>query len=202
MSGQQLKWAGMWCKPIGKVRDMADQMKSHMLAAVVLAKGERWQLQEVPVLELLPTQVLVKVCASGISYVDVEQTQGELPGHFLRILGHEVAGDVVAVGDAVTTRTVGDRDGIPYPQAGCGQCEWCLQGRPIMCRNSLEFLRGFLDVAAERLFMAGMHVWNFADFKIGQGTIGAAGMNFKGVFTRDRRPKMAAHFLHVRWVEN
>jgi beta-glucuronidase len=49
-------------------------------------------------------------------------------------------------------------------------------------------------------FMAGMHVWNFADFKTGQGTMRAAAMNFKGVFTRDRRPKMAAHFLRSRWA--
>ena len=41
--------------------------------------------------------------------------------------------------------------------------------------------------------MAGMHVWNFADFKTGQGTMRAAAMNFKGAFTRDGRPKMAAH---------
>lgn len=65
----------------------------------------------------------------------------------------------------------------------------------------LEFLRGFLEVAARRPFMAGMHVWNFADFKTGQGTMRAAAMNFKGVFTRDRRPKMAAHFLRERWAE-
>jgi beta-glucuronidase len=65
----------------------------------------------------------------------------------------------------------------------------------------LEFLRGFLDVAAERPFMFGMHVWNFADFKTGQGTMRAAAMNHKGVFTRDRRPKMAAHFLRSRWAE-
>jgi beta-glucuronidase len=64
----------------------------------------------------------------------------------------------------------------------------------------LEFLRRYLDVAAQRPFMAGMHVWNFADFKTGQGTSRAAGMNFKGVFTRDRRPKMAAHFLRSRWA--
>jgi beta-glucuronidase len=42
-------------------------------------------------------------------------------------------------------------------------------------------------------------VWAFADFKTGQGIIRTAGMNFKGVFTRDRRPKMAAHFLRSRW---
>ena len=63
----------------------------------------------------------------------------------------------------------------------------------------LEFLRGFLDVAAQRPFMFGMHVWNFADFKTGQGTMRAEAMNHKGVFTRDRRPKMAAHFLRTRW---
>ncbi len=64
----------------------------------------------------------------------------------------------------------------------------------------VEFIRGYLDVAAERPFMAGMHVWNFADFKTGQGTSRAGGMNFKGVFTRDRRPKAAAHFLRSRWA--
>ena len=65
----------------------------------------------------------------------------------------------------------------------------------------VEFIRRYLDVAAERPFMAGMHVWNFADFKTGQGTFRVQAMNLKGVFTRDRRPKMAAHFLRERWHE-
>ena len=64
----------------------------------------------------------------------------------------------------------------------------------------VEFLRRYLDVAAERPFMAGMHVWAFADFKTGQSVSRATAMNFKGVFTRDRRPKMAAHFLRSRWA--
>jgi beta-glucuronidase len=59
----------------------------------------------------------------------------------------------------------------------------------------VELPRGFLGVPALRPFMAGMRVWNFADFKTGKATGRAAGMNFKDVFTRDRRPKMAAHFL-------
>ncbi|MBN2394348.1 MAG: beta-glucuronidase [Anaerolineae bacterium] len=63
-----------------------------------------------------------------------------------------------------------------------------------------EFLRAYLDVAAERPFVAGLHVWNFADFKTGQGTRRAMGLNMKGVFTRDRRPKMAAHLLRERWT--
>jgi beta-glucuronidase len=66
----------------------------------------------------------------------------------------------------------------------------------------VEFLRRYLDVAVQRPFMAGMHVWAFSDFKTGQATMRTAGMNFKGVFTRDRRPKMAAHFLRSRWAQS
>ena len=64
----------------------------------------------------------------------------------------------------------------------------------------VELLRRYLDVAGSRSFVAGVHVWNFADFKTGQGIIRMSGLNHKGVFTRDRRPKMAAHFLRSRWV--
>jgi beta-glucuronidase len=62
-----------------------------------------------------------------------------------------------------------------------------------------EFLKAYLDVADTKDFVAGMHVWAFADFKTGQGTIRFGGINYKGVFTRDRKPKAAAHFLRSRW---
>jgi beta-glucuronidase len=65
----------------------------------------------------------------------------------------------------------------------------------------VELLRRYLDVAGSRPFVAGVHVWNFADFKTGQGIIRTSGLNLKGVFTRDRRPKMAAHFLRSRWAQ-
>ncbi len=64
-----------------------------------------------------------------------------------------------------------------------------------------NFIRAYLDVADTKDFVAGMHVWAFADFKTSQGVIRFGGMNFKGVFTRDRKPKMAAHFLRSRWVK-
>jgi beta-glucuronidase len=63
----------------------------------------------------------------------------------------------------------------------------------------LEQLRRLLDYADARSFIAGIHLWNFADFKTGQSIIRARGMNHKGLFTRDRQPKMAAHFLRTRW---
>lgn len=46
----------------------------------------------------------------------------------------------------------------------------------------------------------GEQVWNFADFQTSQGIIRVQG-NKKGVFTRERKPKMAAHALRERWLE-
>lgn len=64
----------------------------------------------------------------------------------------------------------------------------------------LNFIKAYLEVADSKDFVAGMHVWAFADFKTGQGVIRFGGMNYKGVFTRDRKPKMAAHYLRKRWA--
>lgn len=50
-------------------------------------------------------------------------------------------------------------------------------------------------------FVIGEHVWNFADFATKQGVIRVGG-NKKGVFTRNRQPKAAAHLLKNRWESN
>jgi len=47
-------------------------------------------------------------------------------------------------------------------------------------------------------FIVGEHVWNFADFATAEG-LKRIGGNCKGIFTRQRQPKMAAHFLRKRW---
>ncbi len=52
----------------------------------------------------------------------------------------------------------------------------------------------------KRRFFIGEHVWNFADFATIQGCMRADG-NKKGLLTRDRRPKMAAHYFRKRWKE-
>ena len=51
----------------------------------------------------------------------------------------------------------------------------------------------------KRPFMIGEHPWNFADFNTIQGPMRADG-NRKGLLTRDRRPKMAAHYFRDRWL--
>lgn len=64
-----------------------------------------------------------------------------------------------------------------------------------------EFIRGYLEVASRKDYIAGMQVWNFADFAAVQSIMRVGGLNMKGVFTRGRTPKMAAHVLREFWVK-
>ncbi len=62
-----------------------------------------------------------------------------------------------------------------------------------------ELIRGYLEVAGRKDFVIGAHVWNFADFQSVQSTRRVGGINQKGVFSRDRKPKLAAHVLRQLW---
>ena len=50
-------------------------------------------------------------------------------------IGHEPAGEIVALGEGVTKRKVGDRVGVPWMQSTCGRCEWCQRGKSFFCPN-------------------------------------------------------------------
>ena len=63
----------------------------------------------------------------------------------------------------------------------------------------VEFLEHYHRVFDRLPFVIGEHVWNFADFGTKEG-ISRVGGNRKGVFTRQRHPKMAAHALRRRWT--
>ncbi len=62
----------------------------------------------------------------------------------------------------------------------------------------VEMIRAMLKAVDACDAVIGEHVWNFADFATKQGITRVMG-NRKGVFTRQRQPKMAAHFLKQRW---
>lgn len=64
----------------------------------------------------------------------------------------------------------------------------------------VEYLETMNAVLDEFDFVVGEHPWNFADFDTQQGPMRAGG-NHKGLFNRDRTPKMAAHAIRKRWKE-
>jgi beta-glucuronidase len=63
-----------------------------------------------------------------------------------------------------------------------------------------QLIKGHLKIAALKDYIAGMQVWNFADFAAVQSIMRVGGINMKGVFTRTRTPKMAAHVLREFWA--
>jgi acryloyl-coenzyme A reductase len=80
--------------------------------------------------------VLVRIHAAGICYHDVLSRGGKIPGGRPgRILGHEIAGEIVAAGADVPAARVGERV-VLYQRLFCGACRHCLAGRQDLCRNS------------------------------------------------------------------
>ena len=87
-------------------------MGSHEVRAlVVTAHGDRGvlQIQQRQLADPGPTEVQVRVAASGVNFVDVYQRQGIYPFPTPFVLGGEGAGEVVAVGSDVSGVAVGDR---------------------------------------------------------------------------------------------
>ncbi|MGB8212016.1 MAG: beta-glucuronidase [Anaerolineales bacterium] len=62
-----------------------------------------------------------------------------------------------------------------------------------------DLLAGYIGLLRQKPYVVGEHVWNLCDFKTAQGITRPGGLNHKGVFTRDRRPKLAAHRLRALW---
>ena len=108
-----------------------------MKAAVVRAYGAPLSLEEVPVPEVVPGQILVKVAACGVCHTDLHAADGDWPVKppLPFIPGHEGVGTVAAVGAGVKGIREGDRVGVPWLHTACGHCEHCLTGWETLCNE-------------------------------------------------------------------
>lgn len=84
-----------------------------------------------------PHELLVRVRACGVCRTDLHVTDGDLPAHRSWIVpGHEVVGEVVAVGAQALGHAVGDRVGIAWLRETCGSCRRCRSGSENLCPDS------------------------------------------------------------------
>lgn len=82
-------------------------------------------------------ELLVAVRACGVCRTDLHIAEGDLPVHRPHVTpGHEVVGEVVALGDGATGFATGDRVGIAWLRHTCGQCLYCVRGDENLCPES------------------------------------------------------------------
>jgi propanol-preferring alcohol dehydrogenase len=100
----------------------------------MVAVGKPLQLQEIPVPEIGPADILVRVRAAGICHSDVHYRAGKSPVYPLPMtLGHEAAGVVEQIGSQVAGRAnIGDRVALHY-NVTCGHCYYCSTGNEQFC---------------------------------------------------------------------
>lgn len=112
-----------------------------MRAILFRAFGERPALETVPDPVPAPDGVVVRVGASGLCRSDWHGWMGHDPDIRLpHVPGHELAGEVVAVGRDVRRHRPGDRVTVPFV-CGCGSCPECHSGEPQVCED--QFQPGF-----------------------------------------------------------
>lgn len=126
-------------------------------------------------------ELLIKVGACGVCRTDLHVIDGDIPARYPIVPGHEIVGQVVAIGSDVEGFQVGDRVGVPWLGRTCGVCEYCRTGRENLCdqpeftgctrdggyathvvadaRYCFAIPAGFSDAEAAPLLCAGLIGW-------------------------------------------
>jgi len=92
------------------------------------------ELVDLPVPVITPDQILIKVSACGICHTEIDEIEGRLvPPQFPIVPGHEIVGNVHAVGSEVRKYKPGDRVGVAWIHSTCGRCSFCARGDENLC---------------------------------------------------------------------
>jgi len=121
-----------------------------MRAMVLLQPGEELQAIQMPIPTPQRHEILIKVHACGICRTDLHVLDGELQYPTLPLIpGHQIVGEVIALGKEVTAFKPGDRVGVPWLGSCCGECRYCLAQHENLCDSprftGYQFNGGFAE---------------------------------------------------------
>jgi 2-desacetyl-2-hydroxyethyl bacteriochlorophyllide A dehydrogenase len=105
------------------------------MKALVLTGIKKFEIQELSTPQIADNEVLINTAYAGVCGTDHDLyagRPGSAPAVPPIVLGHENSGIVEAIGSRVTNVKPGDRVAVD-PNIYCGQCEYCLTGRPELC---------------------------------------------------------------------
>lgn len=113
-------------------------MRASTHKAAILYGPQDLRIEDVETASPESHQVQIRIRATGICGTDMHYFQNAKNGIFVvkdpLVLGHEAAGEIAAVGDAVTDFKIGDRV-VFEPQRPCETCKFCRQGIYNLCKN-------------------------------------------------------------------
>jgi uncharacterized zinc-type alcohol dehydrogenase-like protein len=105
-------------------------------AYAVMNPGEKLQPWEYEPAPLQVDEIEVRVTHNGLCHTDLHMRDNDWNvSEFPLVAGHEVVGEVTAVGEKVTSRKKGDRVGVGWIRNSCRACDHCLQGEENICRE-------------------------------------------------------------------
>lgn len=105
-----------------------------MRAMVMSRPRAPLELRELPRPSPGPGQLLLKVKACGICRTDLHVVDGELTEPALPLIpGHQIVGEVVALGTDTSGFRPGQRVGVPWLGGSCGHCWYCRHDRENLC---------------------------------------------------------------------
>lgn len=123
------------------------------MKAVLLDAPKRWRVTEMPDPVSSDDEVIVAVSACGVCGTDRHLFEGEFPATFPIVPGHELAGEVVAVGKQVQHVKVGDFVAV-HPNKPCRTCPFCREGEEHLCEHlkayGIHLPGGFAQFVAVR----------------------------------------------------
>lgn len=105
-----------------------------MRAMILKHQGKELQSIQVPIPVPRENEILIKVHACGICRTDLHVVDGDLKQPKLPVIpGHQIVGEVVKLGNAVSEFHMGQRVGVPWLGGSCDHCSYCLSGRENLC---------------------------------------------------------------------
>jgi S-(hydroxymethyl)glutathione dehydrogenase/alcohol dehydrogenase len=113
-------------------------------AAVFHGANQPLTIEQIDIDKPQANEIVVKTMASGVCHSDLHFIDGLYPMRPPSVLGHETAGIVEEVGDAVTYVKPGDHV-IACLSIFCGRCDNCLSGKTHLCQDRAATMRGRSD---------------------------------------------------------
>lgn len=132
------------------------------MRAIVVHGPDELRIDEVPKPVVSADTVLIRVRAAALCGTDFHILKGHRVVPLPKILGHEMAGDVVEVGEAVTTRRVGEKVTVE-PNYSCGKCRLCRTGQYNICRAKRTMSLNIDGCFSEYVVAPAEYVWPLPD---------------------------------------